>query len=86
MACSMRTSHGRMVWTAKEMFCDSIFENVARSRSPIMCGGTRKMRQISVTWNLRVSRNCAASLGMLMGVKVMDSSRMATLPELAEPP
>ena len=82
----MRTSQGRMVWTAKEMFWLSMLENVARSRSPIMCGGTRKMRQISVTWNLRVSRNCASLLGMDRGVNVMPSSSTATRPVFPEPP
>ena len=44
------------------------------------------MRQISVTLEFARFEELRRVVGMLMGVKVMDSSRMATLPELAEPP
>ena len=37
------------------------------------------MRAISSNWNLRVSRNCACSGEMEIGVYVIPSSRMATL-------
>ena len=63
-----------------------MLEKVLRLRSPIRCGGTRKIRQISSTWNFRVSRNCASLFGSEMGVKDMFSSRMATFEPLEEPP
>ena len=45
-----------------------MFEKLLLSRSPTMCGGTRKMRAISSIWNLRVSKNCACSGLMEMGL------------------
>ena len=56
------------------------------SRSPIMWGGMRKILAISSIWNFRVSRNCACSGEIEIGVYFMPSSRTATLLELAEPP
>ena len=49
-------------------------------------GGTRKMRQISDTWNFRVSRNWASLFGRLRGTKVMPSSSTATRLALEELP
>ena len=49
------------------------------SRSPIIWGGTRKIRAISSSWNFLVSRNCACSGEMEMGVYFIPSSSTATL-------
>ncbi len=51
-----------------------------------MCGGTRKILAISSIWNFLVSKNCACSGEMEMGVYFMPSSRTATLFAFAEPP
>ena len=47
---------------------EGMLEKLDFSRSPTMWGGTRKMRAISSIWNLRVSRNCACSGEMEMGL------------------
>ena len=44
------------------------------------------MRAISLIWNFLVSRNCACSGEMEIGVYFIPSSKTATLPELPEPP
>ena len=51
-----------------------------------MCGGTLKIRAISLIWNFRVSRNCACSGEMEIGVYFMPSSNTAILPLFWEPP
>lgn len=63
-----------------------MLEKLLFSRSPTMCGGTRKILAISFIWNLRVSRNCACSGDMEIGVYFMPSSSTAILLLFAEPP
>ena len=68
MVCSQRVIHGDSVYFTNSSDCCSMLEKDDLSRSPTMWGGTRKMRAISSIWNLRVSRNCACSGEMEMGL------------------
>ena len=81
--CSQRTTHGSSVYFTNSRDCCSIFEKLDFSKSPTICGGTRKIRAISLIWNFRVSRNCACSGEMEIGVYFMPSSSTAILPLLA---
>lgn len=47
MDCSHRDTHGSRVYFTNSSDCCSIFENEDFSRSPTMCGGTRKILAIS---------------------------------------
>src|SRR5699024_12831765 len=67
MVCSQRTTQGSSVYFTNSRDCCSILEKLDFSRSPTMWGGTRKIRAISLTWNFRVSKNCACSGEMPMG-------------------
>jgi hypothetical protein len=80
MLCSIFTSHGRSVCRTKSIDWCSMLLNVDLSRSPIMWGGTRKMRAISLSWNFRVSIYCASSMLMVSGVHVTPSSSTAAPP------
>lgn len=84
--CSQRITHGSSVYFTNSRLCCSILEKLDFSRSPTMCGGTLKIRAISLIWNLRVSRNCACSGEIEMGVYFIPSSSTATLPEFPLPP
>ena len=68
MPCSMRTSHGVRECITKFSDWYSMLENVALDRSATRCGGTRKMRQISVTENCFVSKNWLSSGGREIGL------------------
>ena len=85
IACSCRTNHGLSVCMTNSSDWCSMLENVARSRSASRCGGTRNTRAISVTWNFRVSRNCASSGGIPIVLISMPSSRILTLCALVNP-
>ena len=71
MDCSQRMTQGSRVYFTNSRDCCSILEKLDFSRSPTMWGGTRKIRAISLIWNFRVSRNCACSGEMPMGVYFM---------------
>src|SRR5574344_2816740 len=86
MDCSQRMTHGSKVYFTNSRDCCSILEKLDFSRSPTIWGGTLKIRAISLIWNLRVSRNCACSGEIEIGVYFIPSSRTATLPEFIEPP
>ena len=86
MVCSQRTTQGSSVYFTNSRDCCSILEKLDFSRSPTIWGGTRKIRAISLTWNFRVSKNCACSGEMPMGVYFMPSSSTAILLLLPLPP
>ena len=86
MDCSHRITQGSRVYFTNSRDCCSILEKLDFSRSPTMCGGTLKIRAISLIWNFLVSRNCACSGEMEMGVYFMPSSSTAILLLFAEPP
>ena len=86
MVCSQRITQGSRVYFTNSSDCCSILEKLDFSRSPTMWGGTRKIRAISLTWNFRVSKNCACSGEIPMGVYFMPSSRTAILLLLPLPP
>ena len=86
MDCSQRMTHGSRVYFTNSRDCCSILEKLDFSRSPTMWGGTRKIRAISLIWNFRVSRNCACSGLMPIGVYFMPSSSTAILLALPLPP
>lgn len=86
MACSQRTSQGSNVYFTNSSDCCSIFEKELFSKSPTICGGTRKIRAISFIWNFLVSRNCACSGAIEMGVNFNPSSSTAMRLELTLPP
>ena len=69
-----------------QMINEGMLEKLDFSRSPTMWGGTRKIRAISLIWNFLVSRNCACSGEMPMGVYFMPSSSTAILLLLPLPP
>ena len=86
MDCSHRDTHGSSVYFTNSRLCCSMFEKEDLSRSPTICGGTRNILAISLIWNFLVSRNCACSGEMEMGVYFIPSSRTATLLALWLPP
>src|SRR5574344_2127492 len=86
MDCSQRITHGSRVYFTNSKDCCSILEKLDFSRSPTIWGGTLKIRAISLIWNFLVSRNCACSGEMEIGVYFIPSSRTATLLELELPP
>ena len=75
----MRVNQGRSVKTTKPIDCCSIPEpqEVDLSVSISMCGGTRNSRAISEIWNLRDSRNCASSGGIVNCWNFAPESRMS---------
>ena len=86
MDCSQRMIQGSSVYFTNSRDCCSILEKLDFSRSPTMWGGTRKIRAISLIWNFRVSRNCACSGEMPIGVYFMPSSSTAILFAFPLPP
>ena len=78
MDCSQRMTQGSRVYFTNSRDCCSILEKLDFSRSPTMWGGTRKIRAISLIWNLRVSRNCACSGEMPMGVYFISDGEQVT--------
>ena len=68
------------------LISEGMLEKLDFSRSPTMWGGTRKIRAISLIWNFLVSKNCACSGEMPMGVYFMPSSSTAILLLLPLPP
>src|SRR5699024_6216176 len=86
MDCSQRTSQGSRVYFTNSRDCCSMLEKLDFSRSPTMWGGTRKILAISLIWNFLVSRNCACSGEMEIGVYFSPSSSTAILLLFAEPP
>ena len=86
MPCSHRDTQGSRVYFTNSNDCCSILEKLLFSRSPTMWGGTRKMRAISLIWNFLVSRNCACSGEIEMGVYFMPSFSTATLLAFWLPP
>lgn len=71
MLCSHRDTHGSSVYFTNSRLCCSMFEKLLFSKSPTMWGGTRKIRAISLIWNFLVSKNCACSGEMEIGVYFM---------------
>ena len=61
MDCSHRDTHGSRVYFTNSRDCYSMLLKDDFSKSPIIWGGTRKIRAISSSWNFLVSRNCACS-------------------------
>ena len=86
MDCSHLDTHGSRVYFTNSRLCCSMLEKLLFSRSPTMCGGTRKILAISLIWNFLVSRNCACSGEMEIGVYFIPSSKTATLLALWLPP
>ena len=86
MDCSQRMIQGSRVYLTNSSDCCSIFEKLDFSRSPTICGGTLKIRAISLIWNFLVCKNCACSGEMLMGVYFIPSSSTAILFALPLPP
>ena len=86
MDCSHLTTQGSSVYFTNSRDCCSILEKLDFSRSPTMCGGTLKIRAISLIWNFLVSKNCACSGEMEIGVYLSPSSRTAILLLFAGPP
>ena len=86
MDCSHRDTQGSKVYFTNSRDCCSILLKDDFSRSPIIWGGTRKIRAISSNWNFLVSRNCACSGEMEMGVYFIPSSSTATLLAFPDPP
>ena len=86
IACSNRTSQGVSVCTTKFSDWFSILEKVALCKSWTICGGTRKIRQISSTPNCRVERNWLSSGGNEIDLYCIPSSSTATLWALFAPP
>lgn len=78
--CSHLTTHGSSVYFTNSRDCCSILEKLDFSRSPTICGGTLKIRAISLIWNLRVSRNCACSGEMEIGVYFIRDTLVLVVP------
>ena len=54
MLCSQRVTHGSSVYLTNSRDCCSMLEKLDFSRSPTMCGGTRKIRAISFRNNAKI--------------------------------
>ena len=78
-SCSQRVAKPLSVNFTNSSASCSMFENVARVRSPTRCGGTPNQRQISWMLNRRVSSNCASFALIPICLYLMSFSRIGAL-------